>query len=89
MSFLEIIDEIPEVSRLIALELKKNLEPQKDSITQNKAHQEYGRKWVEKYVRLGQLHPQFHGSRKMYSISELERVRTKENLSAKLMIKQS
>lgn len=89
MSFLDIIDEIPEVSRLIALELKKNMEPQKDRITQNKAHQEYGRKWVEKYVQMGQLHPKREGSRVMFSISEIERVKAKENISARLVVRQS
>ena len=81
MRALEIIDEVPEFARLVALELKRNMTPQDDQISQNKAHQMYGRKWIEKHSRLNNLHAEFRGSRKYYSIAECERVKAKERIS--------
>lgn len=87
MSALEIIDQVPEFARLVALEIRKNLTPHEDEISTNEAYRRYGRAWVENWTRLRQLHPQYHGSKKMYSISELERVKAKENESVRLVIK--
>ena len=86
-ALLQIIDDIPEFSRLIALEIKRNLEPEEDELSQNEAHKTYGRRWIEKWVERGQLHPQYHGAKKMYSRSEIERVKAKENITAKLIIR--
>lgn len=87
MSALEIIDQVPEFARLVALEIRKNLNPHEDEISTNEAYRRYGRSWVERWTGLNQLHPQFHGGKKMYSISEMERVKAKENESAKLVFK--
>lgn len=87
MSALEIIDQVPEFARLVALELRKNLSPHEDEISTNEAYRRYGRSWVEKWAGLGQLHPQTHGSKRMYSIAELERVKAKENEAARLVLK--
>lgn len=87
MSALEIIDQVPEFARLVALEIRKNLNPHEDEISTNEAYRRYGRAWVERWTGLKQLHPQFHGAKKMYSISELERVKAKENEAAKLVFK--
>ena len=88
MSLLEVIDQVPEISRLIALELKRNLQPHEDTISTREAYERYGRGWIERYTQTKDLHPQFHGSKKMYSISEIERVKAKENVAARLQIKQ-
>lgn len=45
MSALEIIDQVPEFARLVALEIKRNLEPHEDEISQNEAWKRYGRGW--------------------------------------------
>lgn len=87
MSALEIIDQVPEFARLVALEIRKNLNPHEDEISTNEAYRRYGRAWVERWTGLKQLNPQFHGGKKIYSISELERVKVKENESAKLVFK--
>ena len=87
MSTLEIIDQVPEFARLVALELRKNLSPHEDEISTNEAYRRYGRSWVEKWVGLGQLHPQTHGGKRLYSIAELERVKAKENEAARLVLK--
>jgi len=87
MSALEIIDQVPDFARLVALEIRKNLNPHEDEISTNEAYRRYGRAWVERWTGLKQLHPQFHGAKKMYSISELERVKAKENEAAKLVFK--
>lgn len=87
MSALEIIDQVPEFARLVALELKKNLSPHEDEISTNEAYRRYGRSWVENWTNLNQLHPQYHGIKKMYSVAELERVKAKENAAARLVIK--
>lgn len=84
MSALEILDQVPEFAKCLALELGKIMEPHKDEISTNEAYRRYGRGWVDRYTKVGQLHPQFHGGKKMYSISELERVKAKENVAARL-----
>ena len=87
MSALEIIDQVPEFSRLVALELQSILYPYQDEISTNEAYKRYGRTWVEKYTGLGELHPKTHGIKRIYSISELERVKAKENVVARLVVR--
>lgn len=87
MSALEIIDQVPEFARLVALELQRNLNPHLDEISTNEAYRRYGRSWVEKWTSLKQLHPQTHGGKRLYSVSELERVKAKESEAARLVIK--
>lgn len=84
MTVFEIIDQVPEFARLVALELQRNMSPQSDEISTNEAYRRYGRSWVEKWTGLGQLHPQVHGIKRMYSVSELERVKVKEREAARL-----
>ena len=85
MNALEIIDQVPAFSRLVALELRSILTPYQDEISTNEAYKRYGRSWVEKYTGLGELHPKTHGIKKVYSISELERIKEKENVVARLV----
>ena len=87
MSALDIIDQVPEFARLVALEIRRNLSPHEDDISTNEAHRRYGRSWVEKWTSLKQLHPQYHGCKKVYSVAELERVKAKENEAARLVIR--
>jgi hypothetical protein len=87
MSALDIIDQVPEFARLVALELQRNLNPHLDEISTNEAYRRYGRSWVEKWTSLKQLHPKSHGSKRLYSVSELERVKVKENEAARLVIR--
>ena len=87
MSALEIIDQVPEFARLVALEIKRNLNPSEDEISAREAHRRYGRSWVEKWTELRQLHPIAHGIKKLYSVAELERVKAKENEAARLVLK--
>lgn len=87
MTAVEILDQVPEFARCVALELTKLMEPRKDEISTNEAYRRYSRGWIEKYTKMGQLHPQLHGNKKMYSVSELERVKAKENAAARLVIK--
>ena len=87
MSALDISDQVPEFARLVALEIQRNLEPHKDEISTREAYKRYGRSWVEKWTGLGQLHPQNHGCKVMFSVSEIERVKAKENEAARLVIR--
>ena len=87
MSALEIIDQVPEFARLVALEIQRNINPHMDEISTNEAHRRYGRSWVEKWTSLGQLHPKTHGVKRLYSVSELERVKAKENEAARLVMR--
>ena len=89
MSALEIIDQVPEFARLVALELRRNLSPHEDEISTNEAYRRYGRSWVEKWTSLKQLHPQTHSCKKIYSVAELERVKAKENEAARLVMKKA
>ena len=89
MSALDIIDQVPEFARLVALELRRNLSPHEDEISTNEAYRRYGRSWVEKWTSLKQLHPQTHGCKKIYSVAELERVKAKENEAARLVMKKA
>ena len=87
MSALEILDQVPEFAKCLVLEMNRLTQPHTDAISTNEAYRRYGRAWVERWTGLKQLHPQFHGAKKMYSISELERVKAKENEAARLVIK--
>ena len=72
---------------MVALEIKRNLNPSEDEISAREAHRRYGRSWVEKWTELRQLHPIAHGIKKLYSVAELERVKAKENEAARLVLK--
>ena len=87
MSALEIIDQVPEFARLIALELRKNESPSKDLVTTTKAYELYGRAWVDRHAEAGNIKPIYRGNKKMYSIAEIERVVAKENTAARLLAK--
>ena len=87
MTALEILDQVPEFARCVALELNRLSDPKKDEITTNEAYRRYGRSWVEKYTSLGHLHPFYRGKKKLYSQSELVRIEAKENAAARLAIK--
>ena len=87
MSALEILDQVPEFARCLVLEMKKLNEPHKDAISTREAYRRYGRGWIDRYTRIGQLHPEPHGGIVMYSISEIERVKAKEQAAARLVIK--
>lgn len=87
MSALELLDQVPEFARCVALELGRIMEPHKDTISTNEAYKRYGRAWIEKWTERGQLCPQFHGNKKTYSIAEIERVKAKENAAARLVVK--
>lgn len=87
MSALEILDQVPEFAKCLALELNRLAEPHKDAISTNEAGRRYGRRWIERYTKIGQLNPWIHGGKKMYSISEIERVKAKENVAARLVVK--
>lgn len=87
MTALDILDQVPEFARCVALELGKIMEPHKDTISTNEAYKRYGRAWIQKWTKLRQLKPMNHGNMKTYSISEIERVKAKENAVARLVIK--
>ena len=88
MSALEILDQVPEFAQCLAREIQRLMEPHKDEITQNEAYRRYGRGWIDRYAEMNLLHPQYHGTKKkMYSISEIERVKAKENVAARLKMK--
>ena len=84
MNPLEMLDQVPEFAQCLALELRKIQSPHEDAISTNEAYSRYGRGWVEKKTKMGQLHPRCHGNRRTYSISELERVKAKENIIARI-----
>ena len=87
MSALEIIDQVPEFAKCLVLEMNKLTKPHEDVISTNEAYHRYGRAWVEKWTKMGQLHQICRGNRKTYSISELERVKAKENIAARIVSK--
>lgn len=87
MSALEILDQVPEFAQCLALELRRIQNPHEDAISTNEAYKRYGRGWVEKMTAMKHLHPQHHGNKRIFSISELERAKAKENVVARLVIK--
>lgn len=87
MSAFEIIDQVPEFAKLVALEIQRYMAPQDDEISTNAAYDQYGRAWVQRYTNLKQLNPVTRGNKRVYSRSEIERVRAKESAAARLMIK--
>lgn len=87
MSALEILDQVPEFAQCLALELRRIQNPHEDAISTNEAYKRYGRGWVEKMTKMKHLHPQHHGNKRIFSISELERAKAKENVVTRLLIK--
>lgn len=80
---LQIIDEMPEVARLLVLEMDKIRRPHSDLISKSAAKKEYGHSWVENQIKRG-LKVIYHGNRKMVSRADLERMKAKENAVARI-----
>ena len=83
-----LIDHIPDFAQLMALELKKIHAPYQDAISCREAYKRYGRAWIRRYTEFKELHPEYIGSRKMYSVSEIERVRVKAREAPKLIFRE-
>ena len=83
-----LIDSIPDFAKLMALELRKVEAPYQDAISCREAYKRYGTSWIKRYTEHKELHPEYIGSRKMYSIAEIERVRTKEREVPKLIFRE-
>lgn len=84
-SIIQIIDEVPEIARLLVLEMDKIQKPQGDLMSTSAAFREYGQAWVTRNVDAGRLKTLWHGNRKMLSRSEMERLKAKENAAARLI----
>lgn len=50
----------------------KEIRPMEDEISANAAYKSYGRKWVEKHRREGNLHEWHKGNRTIFSRAEIE-----------------
>lgn len=86
-SILQIIDEVPEIARLLVLEMDRINKPQSDLMSTNQAYREYGQAWVKKLLQAKAIRVIRHGNRKMLSRAEMERVKVKENTAARLLIR--
>lgn len=89
IGLLEIIDQVPEIARLLVLEEEKIRRPQADLMSKSAAMREYGQAWVKRMIDKGMLKIIYHGNRKMLSRSEMERVKAKENVSARLVLRRT
>lgn len=87
VSILQIIDEVPEIARLLVLEMDRINKPQSDMMSSSQAFREYGQAWVKKHLASGELRTLRHGNRKMVSRAEMERIKAKENAAARLLIR--
>lgn len=74
----DIIGMVPELARLIVLEMQKINNPQSDEISTNEAHRRFGRRWVVEHTKAGNLKRVYRGNRKFYSISQCEWLREME-----------
>ena len=83
-----LIDSIPDFAKLMALELRKVEAPYQDAISCREAYKRYGTSWIKRYTEHKELHPEYIGSRRMYSIDEIERVRTKEREVPKIIFRE-
>lgn len=88
-SIIQIIDEVPEIARLLVLEMDKIQRPHDDLMSTSAAQREYGQAWVKRLLASGGLKVVYHGNRKMLSRAELERAKAKENVAARLVIRKS
>lgn len=84
---LDIIDQVPELARLMVLEMQRIQKPQTDLMSTNEAFREYGQAWVKKLLANDLLKVVKHGNRKMLSRSEMERAKAKENAAARILVK--
>ena len=87
LNAIDIIDQVPELARLIVFEMQKIQKPQSDLMSTSQAFKEYGQAWVKKHLEDGQLKVVKHGNRKMISRSEMERAKAKENAVARIVVK--
>lgn len=88
-SIIQIIDEVPELARLLVLEMDRIQKPQGDLMSTAAAYREYGQAWVKRNIEAGRLKTLWHGNRKMVSRAEMERVKAKENAAARLVTRKS
>lgn len=84
---IDIIDQVPELARLIVLEVQKIQKPQSDLMSKSEAFREYGQAWVKRLLDKDLLKVVKHGNRKMVSRSEMERAKAKENAAARIMVR--
>lgn len=84
MDILGILDQAPRVAEVIAFYLKKELDPVSDLLTTNTAYKDYGRSWIEGYVKQGLLTVQRHGKKRLYSRAQIELIRAKENEAVRI-----
>lgn len=89
IGLLEIIDQVPELARLLVLEEERIRRPQADLMSKSEAMREYGQAWVKRMLERDALKVIYHGNRKMLSRSEMERAKTKENVSARLVLRRT
>lgn len=87
LNAIDIIDQVPELARLMVLEMQKIQKPQSDLMSTSQAFKEYGQAWVKKHLEGGNLAVVRHGNRKMVSRSEMERVKAKENAAARIIVR--
>lgn len=84
---LDIIDQVPELARLMVLEMQKIQKPQSDLMSTAAAYREYGQAWVKRQIEAGRLKALWHGNKKMLSRAEMERIKAKENAAARIYVK--
>lgn len=84
---LNIIDQVPELARLLVLEMNKIQKPQSDLMSTSQAFREYGQAWVKNLLAKDLLKVVKHGNKKMLSRSEMERAKAKENAAARIYVK--
>lgn len=84
---LNIIDQVPELARLLVIEMQRIQKPQSDLMSTSEAFREYGQAWVKRLLASDLLKVTKHGNRKMLSRSEMERAKAKENAAARILVR--
>lgn len=81
------MEELMEMSGLVADAIIRKMHPVKDDISENQALKEYGEKWLKKMKQDGLA--EFHriGNRNIFSRHQLDCLREAERRHAKLVFK--
>ena len=85
--FEKVKERLEAVSERAADKIIKVCIPLDSELSENKAKQLYGDKWIRRKKDSGEAHPRRHGTRTLFSRAELDRLRAKEREPARLVFK--
>jgi len=85
--FEKVKERLEAISERAADKIIRGCIPLESELSESKARQLYGDKWIRRKKDSGEIHPRRHGSKTLFNRSELDRLRAKEREPASLVFK--